>query len=50
MADYDLCYFVEGTEAFGLVTIPGEKIVLALAGEIRNQLNNTYWHGIGPWN
>ena len=46
-----LWYFVEGTDAFGLVTQPWnyDGAVFDLKGEIIKQLSNTYCNGIDAW-
>ena len=46
---YELCYFVEGTNALGVVTIPYQKSIFALKGEIIQQLSNTYCNGVDAW-
>jgi hypothetical protein len=49
MAHYNLCYFVEGTDAYGIVTISKEMAIYALKGEIVTQLRNTYCNGVDAW-
>ena len=46
---YDMWFFVEGTDALGLVTILNDKAVYVLKGEIIKQLSNTYCNGIDAW-
>ncbi|KAH9083831.1 hypothetical protein EDB83DRAFT_2512131 [Lactarius deliciosus] len=49
MADYNLWYFVEGKDTFGLVKISKDNFVALLAQYIQRQLSNTYCKGIDPW-
>ncbi|KAH9040103.1 hypothetical protein EDB85DRAFT_2140739 [Lactarius pseudohatsudake] len=47
MADYNLSYFVEGKDAFGLVKISKDDPVALLAQDIHRKLS--YCKGIDPW-
>ena len=49
MSYCDLWYFVEGTDALGLVTINNSLAVFVLKGEIIKQLSNTYCNGVDAW-
>ena len=44
-----LWYFVEGTDAIGLVEISFGEAVYLLKGEIIKQLCNTYCNGVDAW-
>ncbi|KAH8993241.1 hypothetical protein EDB86DRAFT_1366457 [Lactarius hatsudake] len=49
MADYNLRYFVEGKDTFGLVKFSKDKFVALLTQYIQRQLSNTDCKGIDPW-